>query len=83
MITVDKEASLAAIEAGKQIFERFGSTRLLAFFCLLAFLLGACTLDRTQVNYALTLGAASFLLLIVSYLRRPHYETKESPGATL
>lgn len=76
MITVDKEASIEAIRSFKDIFERFGSTRLLGFGIFSLAIWAVLGLMKEPSETILMAGlwaqGIGFAGLVVSYIIRPH-----------
>lgn len=76
MLTIDKEASIEAIKSGKEVFERFGSTRLLgyAIFSTSIWLVLGLMKEPSETIILAGLWAEGLGLagLILSYILRPH-----------
>lgn len=86
MITVDTEASKELIKSAKEIFERFGSTRLLGYGMLtIAVVLVLRSTDKPDPElllWALAAVVVGFLILALSYIFRPHDPKPRLPKVT-
>lgn len=83
MISVDPEASKEFIKAGRDVFMSFGSTRLLGFALLIlgvGVVIGSTTTPSMELLlWGLAVIAVGFLLLVVSYVLRPHDSKPRQP----
>ena len=81
MFSIDKDASIKLIDAIKETFQAFGSTRLLGY----GMLIGGCFLslgessDAANKTLSLYIIAGGFGVLAVSYIIRPHDSNKKPP----
>lgn len=84
MFSVDKEASIEAIHAARDIFQAFGSTRLLGYAMLILgvyLLAGGEKATPETLLCGLWIVAGGFGVLAVSYLFRPHdAKSKRTPA---
>lgn len=84
MISVDPEASKEAIKAFRDIFQSFGSTRLLGYGLLILGILGivgaagsSLTADLLELSLWAIIGG--FAILAISYIMRPHDINRPKP----
>lgn len=79
MAGLDKEESMSLIEAARQIFLRFGSTRGLTLVMLLIFLGFMAKTDPSSSLYYAAAGVLTALLLLLSFHRKPHLDRQLAP----
>ena len=81
MAGLDKEESITLISAGRDIFMRFGSTRIFSTALLLMFLYGLARLDFTNTLIYAIGGAIVSAATLVSLHLNAHQDRIESGAA--
>lgn len=76
MFNIEKESFIKAVEAGRDIFLRFGSTRGLALLMTEIFLSVIAWTSVVDAPFCAGLGFVAFLVTTLSFHVKPHIDRK-------